>query len=240
MSGSGHRALSSSAQTATTPGTTIARILIADGDADTRQLYRATLGPLNCEIVEASDGREALVSALSRPPTLVITDTALALIDGYSLCQLLRRDAATQHSAILVATGETRSAEVDRARRNGADAVLVKPFSPDLLLTEVLRLCDPATPKRRDEPDAAKPAAAPAQRKRAHERYETMTPPLLPPQCRCPRCDHNLIHQRSYVGGVNEANAEQWDDFVCDHCGGTFEYRHRTRKLRPCSRPRSQ
>jgi hypothetical protein len=48
----------------------------------------------------------------------------------------------------------------------------------------------------------------------------------------CPSCDRLLTYELSYVGGVNEHHPEQWDYFVCSTCG-TFQYRQRTRKMRP-------
>jgi DNA-binding response OmpR family regulator len=80
----------------------LARILIAEGDYETRMLYRATLEALNCVIVEVTDSRQALVAAINNPPSIIITDTDLLPIDGYSL---LRHDAATRNDPILVVTG---------------------------------------------------------------------------------------------------------------------------------------
>lgn len=80
------------------------RVVAADADADTRALYRAILGPLNVVLVEAADGRDALVKCLVEPPALLITETRLPGVDGYALCELLRRDAVTRSMPILVVT----------------------------------------------------------------------------------------------------------------------------------------
>jgi CheY-like chemotaxis protein len=211
----------------------ITRILVAEGDEDTRTLYRAALHPLNFDVVDAADGRQALVSALSHPPNLLLCETNLLLIDGYSLCELLRRDAATRHVAILVVTGESRPSALDRARRVGVDSILVKPCSPEVLVAEVIRLCDPRRRERRDLLDSVRSATtAKALLTRSHERYETTAPPLAPPRLVCSGCDCELSFVRSHIGGVNEDHAEQWDHFRCERCRSLFEYRHRTRKLR--------
>jgi DNA-binding response OmpR family regulator len=83
----------------------ITRILVAEGDEDTRTLYRAALHPLNFDVVDAADGRQALVSALSHPPTLLISETNLLLIDGYSLCGHRRSS-----KIWLMTSGERRAA----------------------------------------------------------------------------------------------------------------------------------
>jgi CheY-like chemotaxis protein len=46
------------------------RILVADADEDARSLYRESLEIAGCDVVDAADGRDALVKALSHRPTL--------------------------------------------------------------------------------------------------------------------------------------------------------------------------
>jgi CheY-like chemotaxis protein len=70
----------------------------------------------------------------------VITDTRLPGFDGYDLCEVLRRDMVMRGVRILVVTDESMPTELDRARDAGADAVLIKPVSPETLLHEVERL----------------------------------------------------------------------------------------------------
>src|SRR4051812_1491159 len=83
-----------------------ARILVAEHDADARALYRELFVSTGADVVEAADGREALVSALGNPPALLFTDLRLPLIDGYALCEIVRRDLATAKVPILVFTGD--------------------------------------------------------------------------------------------------------------------------------------
>src|SRR4030088_887604 len=81
-------------------------ILIVDADADTRRLHREFLDVSKCDVIEVSDGREALLQALIRPPILVITEIRLRFIDGYALCEILRRDRTTADTPILVVTSD--------------------------------------------------------------------------------------------------------------------------------------
>jgi len=218
------------------------RILVADADGDMRCQYRDSLGPSGFEVVDAEDGRDALVSALAHPPALVITETRLPMLDGYALCEILRSDSMTHTVPILVVTHDTSPAELDRVRVSAADAVLPKPVTPHTLLTEIQRLLK-GRPKSLESARSI-PAPAPGQpanarrrramRARAYRRAETATPPTAPPSLVCPTCDRQLRHERSYVGGVAN-QLEQWDDYRCPASCGTFEYRHRTRKLRGCA-----
>jgi DNA-binding response OmpR family regulator len=233
-----------------TPVSTLAHasVLVADPDPDTGLLYANFLRIPEHHVTQATDGRDALVKALGAPPSFVITETVLPFIDGYSFCEILRREPATQSIPILVVTADARFASRDRVLSAGADSVLVKPCDPDVMRLEVARLNGRSQHLRaRAEQLVANAAARRARanavlersmekcriRKNAiHGRYETSTPPRQPPSLRCPRCDQALTYQASQIGGVNERWAEQWDRYTCPSGCGAFQYRHRTRRLR--------
>jgi two-component system chemotaxis response regulator CheY len=201
--------------------TTAPLALLADRDEDTRLMYGSYLRQLRFEIEEAEDGREALAKAISRRPAVLVTETRLPGIDGVELCKLLRADAITRSIAIVVVTADSVSSSAELAEAAGADAVLFKPCLPDHLAAEIRRVL-------------AKPA--PACRgllRRSHARGDTRQPPAAPPELYCPVCDAPLRYVMSHVGGVSERHPEQWDYFACAACRGAFEYRHRTRRVRP-------
>jgi two-component system, chemotaxis family, chemotaxis protein CheY len=220
------------------------RILLVEPDNETRALYSESLHRAGCEVVEASDGREALVKAFAQAPTLVMTETRLPMLDGYALCEVLRADPMTRTVAILAMTTETRPAAVERARAAGADAILVKPAPLDAVLNEVRRLLTAPPESHRQTATAAEhdtqPTSIPTQSTRdrhtalarAHRRFETTTPPIPPPHLLCPSCDGPLNYERSYIGGVSAQHREQWDYYTCAKACGTFQYRQRTRRVR--------
>ena len=59
----------------------------------------------------------------------------------------------------------------------------------------------------------------------------TSSPTLLPPPLYCLVCDGELKYQHSHLAGVQPR--EQWDTLQCPRCNHLFEYRPRTRRLRP-------
>src|SRR4051812_38005116 len=115
------------------------RILIADQDAETRALYRDGLFPGD-DVIEASDGREALAKAFVRVPSLVVTELRLPFVDGIDLCDILRHDVLTRSVPIIVVTNDVYPTVLERVQQAGADAVLLKPPSMDLLRFEAQRL----------------------------------------------------------------------------------------------------
>jgi CheY-like chemotaxis protein len=221
--------------------------LIAEANGDTRDLYTAALDQLVSEFAYAEDGRDALAKALANPPSVLIADTQLPFINGYELCRLLRRDVATHSVPIVIVTSRVLPAEVHTAKAAGADIVLAKPFALDMLRAELQRLAEQSAQlrersRRSRDPIPALLAKSDAliQRSRtrrtplsrAHVRGETTAPPLTPPSAFCPECDRKLVYRRSQVGGVTATHSEQWDYFECPGACGSFQYRHRTRKLR--------
>ena len=126
------------------------RVLIADAHTESREFYRTLLKETGCDVIEAVDGRDALISALGHCPSLVIADTRLPIFDGFQLFDVLRRDVLTRSVPILIVTSEPDESELKRAQEAGVDSVLVKPVTPEALLREVQRLL--RHPPKPDEP----------------------------------------------------------------------------------------
>ena len=220
------------------------RVLVVDPDPDTRGLYQTALPLAGVEVIEASDGREALTKALVEPPTLIISELRLPLVDGCALCEILRRDAATRSVPILIVTADARAAREDRIREAGADAVLVKPAPSDVILSAMRNLLTRAANGRGTPAPSHTPALSNTSSQgsadkgehrtplaKSHQRFKTTTPPIPPPELRCLSCVQVLEYEYSQIGGVSERHPEQWDYYVCSTCG-PFQYRPRTRKLR--------
>lgn len=222
-------------------------VLLVDPYDDERRIYKQYLAPRRYIVEEAADGREALAKAFIDPPDIVVTETRLEGMDGYGLCEMLRRDRETCKIPIVVVTGDDRPDSHDRARQAGADIVLVKPCPPPTLIAQMRRLQDRsaelrerarairATAEDRLVKSAVVLARAEHVRKTLSKkiaRYETTTPPTASPELMCPACQLQVLrYERSFIGGVNEYFAEQWDELTCPSGCGTFQYRHRTRKL---------
>ena len=115
-------------------------LLIVDAHEDTRELYKMFLIPRRYIVATAADGIEALTKARADVPDIIVTETLLPGMDGYTLCERLRADPRTAAVPIVVLTAETRPLRLERARRAGADSVLVKPCLPERLLTEMQAL----------------------------------------------------------------------------------------------------
>lgn len=223
--------------------------LLAGRDRDSRQMYAEYLRHAAFDVEEAEDGREALAIAISRNPQIIVTETQLPGIDGFRLCELLRSDQNTQGIPIIVVTPDVYPADISRAERAGADAVLAVPCLPERLLAEI-HSCLSKSDELRKRAHVARAGAneqiARSTREleksrairtrmplsRIFNRHTTTAPPMPPPVLVCPSCDTPLAYRDSHIGGVSEHHIEQWDYYQCPAKCGTFQYRQRTRKLR--------
>lgn len=225
------------------------KILVADPHAETAEMYGHVLGLSDGELTHAADGRDALAKVFEYPYPLVITETHLPIVDGYTFCGIVRNNPITRATSILVATADASPLSLKRALDSGADAALAKPFTPEILLAEAQRLMLWSAKLRTQSRAAHEDAAAIVDRTRsllAHisnvrskrrtdpeSRFATSFPPLTPPRPRCPSCDAALLYDRGEIGSVAASDAEQSDDYRCPNGCGRFRYRQRTRKLSP-------
>jgi len=110
------------------------RILIVDDEAGIRELVGTYLRNEGFEVIEASDGDEALERLERLTPTLVVLDLRLPTIDGFDVLREMRR--STNVPVIVLSA---RSEEGDKlvGLELGADDYLTKPFSPRELVARV-------------------------------------------------------------------------------------------------------
>jgi two-component system chemotaxis response regulator CheY len=120
------------------------RILVVEDSMSMRTFVRSalesdTVDLRDVEIVEAASGFDALRLLPRGPYDLVITDINMPDINGLELVQFMRKSA--QHKSTPVLLISTQSSERDRERglSLGANAYLVKPFTPEVLREETLR-----------------------------------------------------------------------------------------------------
>lgn len=106
-------------------------VLVIEDDDHLRELIAATL-PDEWRLFEARDGLEGLSLAQAHEPDAVILDHGLPLLDGASVCEALRRRQLAVRIVALTAYHDP--AVRDAFTAAGADAVLLKPFSPMRLL----------------------------------------------------------------------------------------------------------
>jgi len=115
-----------------------ARVLVADDEPSMRALCRVNLQLEGLEVLEASDGEEALALATGQLPDLVLLDVMMPGLDGWEVARRLEARPATRDIPIVFMTALAAPDDRSRGIAAGAVGYLVKPFDP-LRLGSVVR-----------------------------------------------------------------------------------------------------
>ena len=146
-------------------------ILIVEDDENVRTFLMLLLSEQGHAVVEAANGQEGLARAREHRPGLIISDGLMPVMDGFQFLQALKADAGLSNIPfIFLSAVFTGQRELELARSLGADAFLVKPQKPAVIL-EAVRA---ATAK----PPATAPGVAGGSAKLAEE-YSRIVATLL-------------------------------------------------------------
>ncbi len=114
------------------------RVLIVDDHAANLYLLRALLQGHGFEVDEALDGGQALERARLSPPDLVISDLLMPVMDGYTLLRHWKADDRLRAIPFVVYTATyTDPGDEALALEMGADAFLIKPTEPQILMQHI-------------------------------------------------------------------------------------------------------
>jgi EAL domain-containing protein (putative c-di-GMP-specific phosphodiesterase class I)/CheY-like chemotaxis protein len=112
-------------------------VLIADDDEEVALLLKTYLKPVECEVLVARDGEEALAVAQSRLPDVVLLDVMMPKRSGWEVCQALKAVQRTSRIGVILVTGRGDVKDRLTGLQVGADDYLVKPFDRDEVVKRV-------------------------------------------------------------------------------------------------------
>ena len=113
------------------------KILVVDDDPELVELVSFNLKQAGYAVGTASNGVEAIKKARTLAPDLILLDVMMPELDGFAVCEILRRDSAMAAIPIIMLTA--LSSELGRMAGLGSGATdfLCKPFSPRLLVARI-------------------------------------------------------------------------------------------------------
>jgi len=117
-----------------------ARVLVVDDEEDIVELIRFNLEGAGFDVVTAYTGAEALRRAGDTAPDIILLDAMLPEMDGFAVCEILRRDPATATTPVIFVTSWGSEDARNLALEFGGDDYIVKPFSPKELVLRVKTL----------------------------------------------------------------------------------------------------
>ncbi len=112
-------------------------VLVADDDHNLRKILCLFLKNARYEVVEAANGREALNMAKGQLPDLILMDIMMPLLDGFSVCKLLKDDPETKRIPVLICTAKNRKEDLVAAIKSGAEDYIIKPFTKETVLGKI-------------------------------------------------------------------------------------------------------
>ncbi|HLB71198.1 MAG TPA: response regulator [Candidatus Methanoperedens sp.] len=106
------------------------KVLVADDDRNVITIIRDFLEPENFEVVEALNGKETLGMVFSESPDMLILDIMMPGMDGYRVCQELKKHNNTKDIPIIILSAKASVEDKLKAIGLGIDDYIVKPFDP--------------------------------------------------------------------------------------------------------------
>jgi DNA-binding response OmpR family regulator len=113
------------------------KILVVDDDAELVELISFNLKQAGYSIGTASNGVDAIKKARTLGPDLIVLDVMMPELDGFAVCEILKRDTQTSPIPIMMLTAISSELGRMAALGSGATDFLTKPFSPRLLVSRI-------------------------------------------------------------------------------------------------------
>lgn len=118
-------------------------IMIVDDSASLRQVVGIALTSAGYDVLEASDGQEALAKLQGQKVHLMISDVNMPNLDGFGFLRAVRTHPSYKFTPVIMLTTEAGEDRKKEGQAAGARAWVVKPFKPEQLLMAVGKLILP-------------------------------------------------------------------------------------------------
>ena len=118
-------------------------IMIVDDSSSLRMVVSIALKGAGYEVIEGSDGKDALAKLSGQKIHLVISDVNMPNMDGISFVKALKQLPTYKFTPVIMLTTESQEEKKREGQAAGAKAWMVKPFKPEMLLGAVQKLVLP-------------------------------------------------------------------------------------------------
>jgi len=113
------------------------KILIVEDNTELLELLRSYVRMAGYATTTATNGLDALKKARSSTPDLIVLDLVLPELDGFAVCESLKKDPTTAKTPIIMLTGLTSEFTRYAGLESGANEYVTKPANPDQLLSRI-------------------------------------------------------------------------------------------------------
>lgn len=155
------------------------KVLVVDDSLSVRKVVQRALESKRIEVLSAASGNEAMEQIAREAPDLIVCDVIMPDMDGYQICDFVKKHPTLGHTPVLLISGIVNSTVLERAAKVRSDDVMRKPFAADELLHRIESLllaagrpaaaaapvpapAAPAPERRAPQPERPAPVAEPA------------------------------------------------------------------------------
>jgi two-component system phosphate regulon response regulator PhoB len=104
----------------------MAKILLVEDDVNLREIYSARFAAESYQVITASDGEEALATAVRERPDLIVLDVMMPKISGFDVLDILRSTPETKETKVIMMTALSQESDRQRGESLGANKYLIK------------------------------------------------------------------------------------------------------------------
>lgn len=113
------------------------KILLVDDSATTLMMEQMVLRGQAYQIITAKNGREAVVTAATEQPDLILLDVVMPEMNGFEACRRIRQQPETKTVPIIMVTTKGEEQNVETGFESGCSDYITKPINGAELLTKV-------------------------------------------------------------------------------------------------------
>ena len=143
-------------------------VLVVDDSPTVRKIVQLTLQRERIHVVTAGDGLSALAAVADEQPDLILLDVMLPRMDGYNICQVVRKNMAYRDLPIIMLSGKDGLFDKMRGKLAGSTEYITKPFDSAELVQTVKRHLESSVCSRAGRTALGPTSAAPPTESNSH------------------------------------------------------------------------
>ncbi|KOY86514.1 transcriptional regulator [bacterium 336/3] len=116
------------------------KVLIVDDEPNILMSLDFLMRKEGYDVLVARNGKEALESLENNEPDMVLLDIMMPDVDGYEICQYIRKQENLQNCKVIFLSAKAKEADIQKGYEAGADFYMTKPFSNKNLIGKVKEL----------------------------------------------------------------------------------------------------
>lgn len=115
------------------------KVLVVDDTVSELEVLSRILQKANIEVIQATNGEDAIAMILSDPPDLVVLDVIMPGMNGFEVIRELRANQKTEKLPVVFCSQKNTQIDYSWGLDLGADAYLSKPIDPQQFITTIQR-----------------------------------------------------------------------------------------------------